>query len=84
LAHTTVDQAGPAPARFKAPKEYVRYRIRDPEGRKIGRVKEVFTNDYGEPEYLRVRMGLFGWKTVLIPVGGFITADEGRRTLTLQ
>jgi hypothetical protein len=63
--------------------EYFDYLVRDPEGRKIGRVVEMFTNRRGEPQYIRVRVGLFGLKSVLIPVC-FVTLDEERRTLTLQ
>lgn len=63
--------------------EYFGYQVRDPEGRKIGRVVEMFTNRRGEPQYIRMRMGLFGLRSVLIPVC-FVTFDEGRRTLTLQ
>jgi ribosomal 30S subunit maturation factor RimM len=84
VAQAAVNRTEPVSGRFKAPAEYVKYWVCDPEGRRIGRVKEVFTNEYGEPEYLRVRMGLFGRKTVLIPVGGFVTVDEERRTFTLQ
>ncbi len=69
--------------RFEAPEEYVGYGVFDPEGRKIGSVKELFTNAYGEPEYVRVRIGFFGLKSVLIPIG-FVAVDEERRTLTLQ
>lgn len=83
MAHATVNQAEPVSGRFKVPKEYIGYRIRDPEDRKIGSVKELFANEYGEPEYVRVKTGLFGLKTVLIPVG-FLKVDENRRTFTLQ
>jgi hypothetical protein len=38
---------------------------------------------YGEPEYVRVKTGLFGLKDNLIPVTS-IAVDEERRTLTLQ
>ena len=70
-------------SRFKAPEEYVGYRVHDPQGRTIGNVRELFTNAYDEPEYVKVRMGLFGLKSVLIPVG-FVTVNDERRTLTLQ
>ena len=55
----------------------------DPKGCKIGRVKEFFANARGEPEYVMVRMGFFGMRSVLIPVG-FVSVDEGQRTLTLH
>lgn len=63
--------------------EYFDYQVRDPEGRKIGRVVEMFTNRRGEPQYIRMRMGLFGLRSSLIPVC-FVTFDEERRTLALQ
>lgn len=53
---------------FGVPEEYSDYMVRDPEGRKIGRVKEIFANAHGEPQYVRVRMGFFGLRTVLTPV----------------
>ena len=69
--------------RFDKPEEYVGYWVHDPEGRRLGRVKELFANAYGEPEYVRVKMGLFGLKAALIPIG-FVTVDEQQRILTLQ
>lgn len=70
--------------RAEAPgREYTDYVVCDPRGRKIGRVKECFTNARGEPEYITVRVGLFGMRSVLIPVG-FVAVDGERRTLTLH
>jgi PRC-barrel domain len=63
--------------------EYVGYMVCDPTGQKIGRVEKLFLNGSGEPEYVRVKMGLFGSKTVLIPVQT-VAADEERRALVLQ
>jgi hypothetical protein len=68
---------------FEIPEEYVRYTLCDPRGRRIGRVRKLFVNAYGEPEYVRVKTGLFGLKDNLIPVTS-IAVDEERRTLTLQ
>jgi hypothetical protein len=71
-------------SRVEAPeKEYANYTVCDPKGRKIGRVKEFYTNARGEPEYIMVRVGLFGMRSVLIPVG-FVSVDEGQRALTLH
>ena len=61
----------------------VGYAVLDPEGRKIGVVRELFANGSGEPEYVRVRMGLFGMKNALIPVQ-LVALDGERRTMTLQ
>ena len=55
----------------------------DPLGQKIGSAEEVFVNLEGAPEYIRVRIGLFGKKSVLIPVQ-FVETEEQQRTLTLQ
>ena len=68
---------------FEAPEEYVGYRVYDPEGQKIGNVKELYTNARGEPEYVRVKTGLLESRGVLIPIG-FVAVDEERRALTLQ
>ena len=65
------------------PKRYAGYTVYDPLGQKIGNAEEVFVNLEGEPEYIRVRIGLFRMKSVLIPVQ-FVETDEQQRTLTLQ
>ena len=52
-------------------------------GRRIGRTTKVFVNGRGEPEYIGVKMGFFGFKTVLLPVQS-VVADEERRVLSLQ
>ena len=82
MTHTSANHRKPCDRR-ETQEEYFDYMVRDPEGRKIGRVIEIFTNRRGEPQYVRVRVGLFGLGTVLIPVC-FVTLDEERRTLTLQ
>ena len=82
MDYTTVTYTEPS-SRFEAPEAYVGYRVCDPKGRKLGRVMQLFTNDHHEPEYVRVKMGLFRLRSVLIPIG-FVAVDEKRRTLTLQ
>ena len=69
-------------ARLKAPEECVGYEVFDPLGQKIGSVEGVFVNGDGEPEYVRVKTGWLGRKSVLIPVQ-FVAVDEDLRTLTL-
>ena len=44
------------------------YAVYDPLGQKIGRAEKVFVNWNEEPEYVRVRIGLFERRSVLIPV----------------
>lgn len=82
MAYTAANRRKPR-NRQETQEEYFDYVVRDPEGQKIGRVVQIFTNRRGEPQYVRIRVGLFGSGSVLIPVC-FVTLDEERRTLTLQ
>jgi hypothetical protein len=52
-------------------------------GQKIGSAEEVFVNWNEEPQYVRVRIGLFGRKSVLIPVQ-FTEVDNERQILVLK
>jgi len=61
----------------------VGYGVYDPLGQKIGNVERVFVNGNHEPEYVRVRIGLFGSKSVLIPVVT-VEVDDRRRALVLK
>jgi hypothetical protein len=67
----------------QAAEAYVGYAVRDPRGRRLGRTMRVFVNGRGEPEYIEVKMGFLGFKTVLLPVQS-VAADEKRRALSLQ
>ena len=66
-----------------ASKRGVGYEVYDPLGQKIGSAEEVFVNRNEEPEYVRVRIGFFGQKSVLIPVQ-FAEMDDERRVLVLK
>lgn len=65
------------------PKEYAGYAIRDPRGRKVGGVEKVFVSEDGEPQYIEMKMGLFGLKSVLLPVQS-VAVDRERRALVLE
>jgi hypothetical protein len=69
--------------RFATPEEYAGFVLCDPLEKRIGRVKKLFVNASGEPEYISVQMGLFGLKSILLPVQN-VAVDEQRRTLVLQ
>ena len=69
--------------RLEAPEVYAGYEVRDPLGHRLGSVEKLFVNDGEEPEYIKVKMGIFGLKSVLIPVT-FATIDKERRILVLQ
>lgn len=82
MTHATTDY-GSASDRVEAPAGCAGYAVLDPEGRKIGVVGELFSNESGGPEYVRVRLGLFGLKSAMIPVQ-LVTLDGERRTMTLK
>jgi hypothetical protein len=46
-------------------------------------VEKLFVNWNGEPEYIRVSVGYFGSKSILLPVQE-VAVDEQRRILVLQ
>jgi hypothetical protein len=46
-------------------------------------VEKLFVNWSGEPEYIRVSVGFFGFKSLLISVQE-VVVDELRRILVLQ
>ncbi len=59
------------------------YKLRDPLGQKIGSVQELFVNDNDEPEYVKVKMGFLGLKSVLIPVE-LLAVNTEHRSLILR
>ncbi len=69
--------------RLEAPEKCVGYQVCDPLGQKIGSVEEIFVNEDMEPQYVRVKVGLFGMKSVLIPVVN-VSVDEENRAITLE
>ncbi len=69
--------------RFDEPKQCAGYWVRDPRGRKIGRLKRFYLNGSGGPEYAEVKVGLFGMRTILIPVQT-VVVDAERRSLVLD
>jgi hypothetical protein len=69
--------------RFEAPTQCAGYWVRDPRGRKIGRLKRLFLNESGGAEYAEVKVGLFEMKTILIPVQS-VSVDVERRFLVLE
>jgi hypothetical protein len=59
------------------------YALLDPLGQTLGRVERMFCNRAGEPQYIRIRAGLFGKRLVLIPVMD-VAIDHGHRAITLR
>jgi hypothetical protein len=69
--------------RFETPQQCAGYGVCDPRGRNIGRLKRLFLNGSGGAEYAEVKVGIFGMKTILIPLQT-VTVDTERRFLVLE
>lgn len=67
------DEAG-----YRAVGEFDGWALRDPLGRRIGRVSRVFVDREGWPAHVEVSLGLFGRKIVLLPVEHVVMDREGR------
>jgi hypothetical protein len=55
----------------------------DPLAQKIGTADEVFANRDDQPQYVRVQIGFFWGRSVLITVQ-FVETDERRKNLSLK
>ncbi len=82
MSRAAADDRGPT-GRIEVPERYVGYVICDPLGQKIGEVEKIFVNEDHKPEYVRVKTGLFGTRSFLIPAR-FVAIDEEHRTLMLK
>ena len=81
---TRAAERGAWPAeRFETPKQCAGYQVRDPRGRKIGRLKRLYLNESDGAEYAQIKVGLFGLRTILIPVQT-VTVDDELRFLVLE
>jgi hypothetical protein len=68
----------------RAPEDHAAgYAVRDPLGRKVGRVERLYLNPDGDPEYVAMKTGPLGLKSVLLPVQ-MAEVDEERRVLHLR
>lgn len=80
MPYTVVDSRS---RRFAGPKKYAGFVLCDPLEKRIGRVRKLFANTNGEPEYISVKIDLFGFRSVLLPVQS-VVVDEQRQILVLQ
>ena len=69
--------------RLGEPRSYAGYEVRDPLGQRIGTAEEIFADVNDEPRYVRVKIGLLGLRSALIPVQ-LVAADTRRRVLELR
>lgn len=82
MTHPAINRRRPGSG-LNAPEGCVGYGVYDPLGQRIGEAEKIFVNGDDEPEYIRVRMGLFGRKSVLIPVQS-VAIDVDHRAITLE
>ena len=47
---------------------YDQYTVYDQHYEKVGKIDDIFVDEYDEPEYIGVKMGLLGTKSTLIPI----------------
>lgn len=85
MDHRTIGGEKLAPPRLRDDlwSAYAGYAVCDPEGKKLGKVEEVFVNEDLDPEYIRVKLGLLGLRSALIPVQ-FVAVHTDRKSLVLE
>jgi hypothetical protein len=81
LSYAAVDSR--SSQRFAGPEEYAGFWLCEPREKSIGMVEKLFLNWSGEPEYIRLRVGFFGFKNDLLPVQD-VAVNEQRRIVALQ
>ena len=65
-------------AGYRAVRMFAGWELRDPLGRRIGRVSRVFLARTGRSAHVEVVLGPFGKRTVLLPVEGFRVDRDAR------
>jgi uncharacterized protein (TIGR02271 family) len=69
---------------FGTPEEwYAGYDVYDEGNERIGKVDELFLDENDRPEYIGVKIGLFGTRSALIPTD-IVTIDDERRSLVVS
>jgi PRC-barrel domain len=63
---------------YRAVGTFAGWELRDPLGRRVGRVSRVFVDGAGRAAHVEVSLGPFGTRTVLLPVEGVRVDREGR------
>jgi hypothetical protein len=83
MAIQSADRVRGRRAEFGEPGAYAGYEVRDPLGNLLGVAEEVLADLGDEPRYVKVRTGLLGLQTALIPVQ-LVAVDTRRRMLLLR
>ncbi len=59
---------------------YANFTVYDQHYEKVGKVDDLFVDENDQPEYIGVKMGLFGLRSTLIPFS-LVTVDEERQLI---
>src|ERR687898_167408 len=62
---------------------YAGYNVYDPSGERIGKVDDLFVDEYDSPEYIGVKMGFLGTRSTLIPWEAVDSTDDEGRAITV-
>jgi hypothetical protein len=68
---------------YRASSTFSGWELRDPLGRRVGRVSRIFVDLSGRAVHVGVALGPFGTRTVLLPVDG-VRVDREDRALFLR
>src|SRR5919199_3654387 len=79
--HVLAEQHGDRLAELE--EQYAGYEVYDRDGEKIGKVDHLFVDENDRLEYIGVKMGLLGTRSVLIPMDA-ARVDEGRRVIEVS
>jgi len=63
---------------YRASSTFSGWELRDPLGRRVGRVSRIFVDLSGHAVHVEVALGPFGTRTVLLPVDGVRVDREDR------
>jgi hypothetical protein len=74
----------PAPQDFGRLFETKEFTVLDPDGKKIGKVEDIYVGGDQQPRYLRVTMGALGMNMTVMPVQLVTNVDSDEQAIHLS